>query len=76
MTGPITLGDLAGYCEYLRVVCADCGHARDWQLSALRLQADTPLPDVGKGMRCTACGSEKMKARPPMYLAASQEWRE
>jgi CheY-like chemotaxis protein len=72
MTGPITLGDLAGCCDHLRIVCTHCGHAREWQLSALSLPADTPLPKVGWGMRCTACGSRKMKARPPMYVAASQ----
>ena len=31
------------------------------------LPAETPVPDVGKHMKCSACGSRKIDTKPELY---------
>jgi hypothetical protein len=49
------------------VYCRDCCHERDVNPANVPLPADTPVPEVGKRMRCSACGSRKIDARPELY---------
>jgi hypothetical protein len=59
MTGPVTIGDLMRDRRLLWVYCRECGRERDLDPATLPLPGDHPVPDVGKRMRCSACGSRK-----------------
>ena len=59
MTGPVTLGDLARDGKLLWVYCRDCCHERDVTPASVPLPGDTPVPDVGKRMKCSKCGSKE-----------------
>ena len=65
-TGPVTLGDLIHEDELLWVYCCDCYHERDVSPATVPLPAETPVPEVGKHMKCSACGSRKIDARPEL----------
>jgi hypothetical protein len=67
MTGPVTLGDLAREDKLLWVFCRDCCHERDVDPATIPLPGDAPVPDVGKRMKCSKCGSRKIDARPELY---------
>jgi hypothetical protein len=67
MTGPVTLGDLVRHDKELWVHCCDCGHERDVSPATVPLPAETPVPDLGKHMKCSRCGSGKIDARPELY---------
>src|SRR5436190_10635586 len=58
--GPVTLGDLIGADKLLWVYCRDCCHERDLNPANVPLPADTPVPDAGKRMKCSVCGSRKI----------------
>jgi DNA-directed RNA polymerase subunit RPC12/RpoP len=72
MSGPVTLADLSGHCKKLQVVCPDCGHEWDCPVTSFRLPATTPLPEVSRHIRCCACGSQNMRAKPPLFLVESR----
>ena len=52
--------------------------ARHCPLS-LSLPGETPVPSVGKHMKCSACGSRKVEARPELHpggvVAVRERWR-
>jgi hypothetical protein len=64
MIEPVTLGDLAHDGKLLWVYCTECGRERDLDPLSLPLPGETPVPSVGKRMKCSACGSRKVDARP------------
>ncbi len=64
-TGPVTLGDLIREDKLLRV--CDCCHERDINPATVPLPVETPVPEVGKHMKCSACGSRKIDAKPELY---------
>ncbi len=66
-TGPVTLGDLVREDKLLWVYCCDCCHERDIIPATAPLPAETPVPEVGKYMKCSACGSRKIDARSELY---------
>jgi hypothetical protein len=66
-TGPVTLADLIDANKLLWVYCRDCCHERDVNPATIPLPGDYPVPDVGKRMKCSACGSRKIDARPEPY---------
>ena len=35
--------------------------------ATIPLPAETPVPEVGKHVKCLACGSRKIDARPELY---------
>ena len=78
-TGPVTLGDLARDGKLLWVYRTECCHGRDLDPSTVPLPAETPVPSVGKHMKCSACGSRKIDARPELYpggiVAMRERWR-
>ncbi len=49
--------------KLLWVYCCDCGHERDVNPSTVPLPADTAVPDVGKHMKCSVCGSRKINTK-------------
>ena len=55
--GPVTLADLIRDGKLLWVYCTECGHERDLDPDAIDLPPETPVPEVGKHMKCSACGS-------------------
>jgi hypothetical protein len=79
MTSPVTFGDLIRGDKLLWVYCRDCGHGRDVNPANVPLPGETPVPEVGKRMTCSACGSRKIDARPELYpggvTALRQRWR-
>jgi hypothetical protein len=57
---PVTLGDLIAADKLLWVYCRECGHERDLNPAMVPLPADTRVPDIGKHMKCSVCGSRKI----------------
>jgi hypothetical protein len=52
MTSPVTLSDLAHESKLLWVYCTGCGRERDLDPLSLPLPGETPVPSVGKRMKC------------------------
>jgi hypothetical protein len=67
MGGPVTLGDLIEAKKLLWVYCCDCGHEREVDPASLPLSWNTPVPLIGTHMKCSACGSHKVKAKPELH---------
>ena len=72
MNAPVTLVDLVRNDKLLWVYCCDCGHERDVNPATLPLPAETPVPDVGKHMKCSVCGSRKSTPSQSCIRAASR----
>lgn len=66
-TGPVTLADLVRDDKLLWVYCCDCGHERDVNPAMVALPAETPVPTIGKHMKCSVCGSRKINTMPELY---------
>jgi hypothetical protein len=64
MTAPVTLADLARDKKLLWVYWRDCGHERDVDPLSLPLPANTPVPQVGKRLKCSMCGSRAVERNP------------
>jgi hypothetical protein len=60
MTGPVTLGDLASDGKLLWVYCTACGHERDIDPATMPLPPKTPVPEVGKHMKCCLQASSRL----------------
>ena len=43
------------------------GSRRDVDPSTIPLPPDVPVPEIGKHMKCSACGSRKIDSRPELY---------
>jgi hypothetical protein len=67
---PVTLGDLIREDKLLWVYCCDCGRERDVTPATVPLPPETPVPDVAKHMKCSACGSRKINTKPELYPKA------
>ncbi len=65
--GPVTLGDLIREDKLLWVYCRECCDERDVNPANVPLPADTPVPEVGKRMKCSACGSRQVETKPELY---------
>ena len=77
MTGqPVALSDLTHDGKLLWVYCTECGRERDIDPPSLPLPGETPVPSVGKRMKCSACGSRKIDARPELYPGGVVAMRE
>jgi hypothetical protein len=66
-TVPVTLGDLIRDDKLLWVYCCDCGHERDLSPATVPLAPVTPVPEIGKHMKCSECGSRKIDTKPELY---------
>ena len=63
----VTIADLIRGRRLLWVYCGDCGRERDLDPATLPLPGEYPVPEVGKRMKCTSCGSRKITTRPELY---------
>jgi hypothetical protein len=76
---PVTLADLVREGKLVWVYCTACGHERDIDPATMPLPRATPVPEVGKHMKCSACGSRKVDARPELHpggvVAMRERWR-
>jgi len=63
----VTLDDLARENKLLWVYCRDCGHERDVEPADIPLPVDTPVPEVGKRLKCSMCGSRSITTAPELY---------
>jgi len=63
----------------LSAYCRDCGHERDVNPANVPLPADTPVPEIGKKMKCSQCGSRAVETKPELYpggiIAMRARWR-
>ncbi len=75
MSGPVTIGDLMRDRRLLWVYCQECGRERDLDPSTLPLPGEHPVPEVGKRMRCSACGSRKVHTAPELYPGGMEAMR-
>lgn len=64
---PVTLAALIRDRKLLWVYCRECGRERDLDPSSVPLPGEFPVPDVGKRMKCSACGSRKVTTAPELY---------
>jgi hypothetical protein len=62
----IPIGDLARHGAKLAVWCQLCGRHRLLHVAPLiiRLGRSTPLDEVARQLKCSACGSRQIEARP------------
>ena len=74
-TCPVTLGDLVRNDKLLWVYCCDCGHERDVNPAMVPLPAETPVPTIGKHMKCSVCGSRKINTKPGLYPGGVEAMR-
>ena len=66
-TSPVRLADLIREGKLLWVYCRACGREKDIDPATLPLPADVPVPNVGRSMKCSACGSRKVETKPELY---------
>jgi len=64
---PVTLSDLIREDRLLWIYCRDCYHERDVNPANVPVPGDTPVPDIGKRMKCSKCGSKKVSTTPEQY---------
>ena len=64
MTGPVLISDLIRDGKLMWVYCRTCCRERDVDPAAIPLPASHPVPDIGKRMRCSACGSREISTAP------------
>lgn len=74
--GPVTISALIRDRKLLWVYCRDCGRERDIDPASVPLPGDFPVPDVGKRMKCSACGSRKVTTAPELYPGGVVKMRE
>ena len=75
-TGSVALGDLVREDKLLWVYCRECCHERDVNPANVPLPADTPVPEVGKKMKCSKCGSRAVETKPELYPGGVVAMRE
>ena len=76
MPQPVTLGDLIREDKLLWVYCCNCCHERDANPANVPLPADTAVPEVGKKMKCSKCGSRGVETKPELYPGGVVAMRE
>ena len=64
---PVRLSHLIAEDKLLWVYCRDCGHERDVNPATVPPPAETPVPEIGKHMKCSLCGSRKIDTKPELY---------
>jgi len=53
--------------KLLWTYCNACGHERDLDPSTIPLPPTHAVPDVGKRMKCSACGGREITTAPELY---------
>ncbi len=67
MPGPVQLADLIRDGKLVTGLCIDCFRERDIDAATIPLPGDTPVPEIGKRMRCMSCGGRRIDTRPELY---------
>lgn len=67
MSGPVTLGWLDREGKLLWLYCQDCGHEREVPPLSIGLPATQPVPEVGRKMVCSRCGSRAISTAPELF---------
>jgi hypothetical protein len=67
MTLPVPLGDLIRDGKLLWLYCRECFRERDVDPSTMPLPPNVPVPEIGKRMKCSSCGSRKIDSRSELY---------
>lgn len=63
----VTLGDLARAGRTVWAYCLDCFRERDLTPAKLPLPTTFAVPDVGKRLKCSACGSRRIQTKPQLH---------
>jgi hypothetical protein len=71
----VVLADLIRDHRLLWVYCRECGRERDLDPSTVPLPGEFPVPEVGKCMKCSACGSRKIHTAPELYPGGIEAMR-
>lgn len=71
-TQPVTLGDLKTEGRLVWVYCLDCCLEREFEPEAIPLPLDTPVPEVGRKLKCKACGG-RLSVKPQLYQVPMSE---
>ncbi|MFG1247279.1 hypothetical protein [Xanthobacter flavus] len=64
---PMDLANMrANGVRHIMAYCVACNHTSDVLVD--HLPDETPVPSIARRMRCSACGSRKVTARPAWHL--------
>ena len=74
-TKPVTLCDLVRDGKLAWVYCNACGRERDIPPGDLGLPLDTPVPEAGKRLVCSACGGRSVTVKPELYPGGVEAMR-
>ena len=72
---PVTLADLDRDGKLAWVYCNACGRERDVPPATLGLPMDTPVPNAGKRLVCSACASRNVTVKPELYPGGIEAMR-
>ena len=75
VTKPVTLVDLERDGKLAWVYCNACGRERDLRPASLGLSMETPLPEAGKRLVCSACGGRSVTVKPELYPGGVEAMR-
>jgi hypothetical protein len=73
--GPVLLADLIADRRLMWTFCRSCCRERDLDPSTIPLPGSFPVPDVGKRMKCSACGSRAISTTPEHVPGGVVAWR-
>lgn len=73
---PVTLADLIREGKLLWVYCTSCGHERDIEPATIPLPPGFSVPDVGKRMKCSKCGSRAISSAPELHPGGVVKFRD
>jgi len=71
---PVTLADLKAEQRLVWVYCIDCCREREVEPDTIPLPLETPVPSVGKRLKCSDCGGQ-LQAKPQLYAKTIFEMR-
>jgi hypothetical protein len=72
-TAPMTLANMrANRVRAVTAVCLDCRHKIDIMVD--RLDGSVFVPDVGRSMVCSACGSARVETAPAWHASRRKVW--
>ena len=75
VTKPVTLADLDRDGKVAWVYCSACGRERDVPPARLGLPLETPVPEAGKHLVCSACGGRNVTVKPELYPGGIEAMR-
>ena len=70
-----SLGDLIREGKLLWTYCRDSCRERDFDPATIPLPPESPVPEVGSRMKCSACGSREVETKPELYPGGIEAMR-